>query len=85
MALNLNERVEPDLKCSVDPEFFSRRCQFTARNKKITGTITWSPLNKQVQIFACVNGKKLLCNYEYFLKKDQLNIRNMNCLKPLDC
>ncbi len=85
IALGLNERVEPDPGCSIDPDFFTRRCNFTSRAKKITGTLTWSPLRKQVDIVACVNGKKLLCSYDYFVKDDKLLIKNMKCLKPIDC
>jgi hypothetical protein len=81
----LNDTIKQVNNCCVDPDFFTRKCEFvTSGNLK--GAVLWSPLNKQATIMLCIKGQRHICWYEYFIQKGQLHLRHKKCLKkPTPC
>jgi hypothetical protein len=76
----INDTVQQIINCCVDTDFYSRRCDFIT-TKNIKGTVMWSQLTKHVTILLCIDGKKSICWYNYFISKGQLNLRHIKCLK----
>lgn len=79
------DTIQKITNCCIDPDFFMRKCEFvTAKN--IRGKVLWMPFNKQVIVYACINGQKIICWYDYFVRAGKLVFRNKKCLsKKIAC